>query len=67
MSYTDLSEQEIFRRNSMDELRKMGIEPYPAAMYHVNANTKEILEQFNTKKNNSFIFVFNCYFNFAIN
>ena len=52
MSYTDLSEQEIFRRNSMDELRKMGIEPYPAAMYHVNANTKEILEQFNTKKNN---------------
>jgi lysyl-tRNA synthetase, class II len=52
MSYTDLSEQEIFRRNSMEELRKMGIEPYPAALFNVNVNTKEILDNFDKEKNN---------------
>jgi lysyl-tRNA synthetase class 2 len=52
MSYTDLSEQEIFRRNSMDELRKMGINPYPAAMYQVNVSTKDILDNYSAEKNN---------------
>ena len=33
MSIFDLSEQEIIRRNSLNELRNMGIEPYPAAEY----------------------------------
>ena len=33
MNVLDLSEQEIQRRNSLDELRKMGINPYPAAEY----------------------------------
>ena len=32
MNVLELSEQEIIRRNSMNELRAMGIEPYPAAM-----------------------------------
>lgn len=42
----DLSEQEIVRRNSLSELRKMGIEPYPAAEYEVTGHTKEIKESF---------------------
>lgn len=42
MNTLELSEQEIIRRNSMDELRRMGIEPYPAAEYPVNAYTTEI-------------------------
>ena len=37
MNILDLSEQEIIRRNSLDEMRKLGIEPYPAAEYPVNA------------------------------
>ena len=31
MNLLELSEQEIIRRNSMEQLRQMGIEPYPAA------------------------------------
>lgn len=52
MSYTELSEQEIIRRNTLEEMKKIDIEPYPAAMYEVNANSKEILENFNTEKQN---------------
>lgn len=46
MSILDLSEQEIIRRNSLDEMRKMGIEPYPAAEYEVTAHSTEIKENF---------------------
>ena len=46
MSLLDLSEQEIVRRNSLDELRNMGIEPYPAAEYVVTGHTDEIKENF---------------------
>ncbi len=46
MNTLELSEQEIIRRNSMDELRRMGIEPYPAAEYPVNTYTTEIKETF---------------------
>ncbi len=46
MQILDLSEQEIFRRESLNELRNMGIEPYPAALYEVNAYSKDIKEQF---------------------
>ncbi len=46
MHHLELSEQEIFRRQSLDELRKLGIDPYPAALYDVNAYSKEILESF---------------------
>lgn len=41
-----LSEQEIVRRNSLQAMRDMGIEPYPAAEYPVNAHTAEIKENF---------------------
>lgn len=46
MSVLDLSEQEIVRRNSLAELRNMGIEPYPAAEYEVTGYTDEIKENF---------------------
>lgn len=42
----ELSEQEIIRRASLDEMRAMGIEPYPAAMYEVNAYSSDIKEKF---------------------
>ena len=42
----ELSEQEIFRRQSLNELRSMGIEPYPAAEYKVTAYASEIKESF---------------------
>lgn len=46
MNVLDLSEQEIQRRNSLEELRNMGIDPYPAAEYHVNAYSDDIKENF---------------------
>ena len=46
MSLLDLSEQEIVRRNSLAEMRNMGIQPYPAAEYEVNAYTTDIKDEF---------------------
>ncbi len=46
MDLLELSEQEIIRRNSLEELRKMGIEPYPAAEYVVTGYSEEIRENF---------------------
>jgi lysyl-tRNA synthetase class 2 len=46
MNLLDLSEQEIIRRNSLDELRKMGIDPYPAAEYVTNAFSTDIISEF---------------------
>ena len=46
MNILELSEQEIVRRNSLAELRKNGIEPYPAAEFVVTGHTKEIKENF---------------------
>jgi lysyl-tRNA synthetase, class II len=41
-----LSEQEIVRRNALNEMKNLGINPYPQAMYEVNAYAKDITEQF---------------------
>ncbi|MDR3251930.1 MAG: lysine--tRNA ligase [Tannerella sp.] len=46
MNILELSEQEIIRRNSLEQLRNMGIDPYPAAEYPVDAFSKEIRENF---------------------
>ena len=46
MNVLELSEQEIGRRESLQELRKMGINPYPAAEYPTNAFSTDIREQF---------------------
>ncbi len=45
-----LSEQEIFRRQSKQELEKLGINPYPAELFEVNASAKEILENYTRLK-----------------
>ena len=46
MNILELSEQEILRRQSLDELRKMGINPYPAAEYPTNAFSTDIRDSF---------------------
>ena len=46
MNILELSEQEICRRASLEELRRLGIEPYPAAEYPVDAYSTEIKETF---------------------
>lgn len=42
----ELSEQEIVRRGSLDEMRRLGIEPYPAAEFPVNAYSEDIKRDF---------------------
>ena len=44
MNVLELSEQEIGRRESLQELRNMGINPYPAAEYATNAFSTDIRE-----------------------
>ncbi len=46
MNILEMSEQEIIRRNSLESLREMGIDPYPAAEFPVDADTVEIRENF---------------------
>lgn len=46
MNILELSEQEIIRRNSLNELRSLGIDPYPAAEYITNAYSTDIKNEF---------------------
>src|SRR6478609_850881 len=46
-----LSEKEIIRRQSMDEMVKLGINPYPSELFEINVTTKEIHENFPKKEN----------------
>lgn len=46
MGFSELSEQEIIRRNSLAELAKLGIEAYPAAEFKVTGRAAEIKENF---------------------
>ncbi|MDR2765052.1 MAG: lysine--tRNA ligase [Tannerella sp.] len=46
MSILELSEQEIIRRNSLEQLRRVGIDPYPAAAYAVDGHADEIKASF---------------------
>ena len=46
MNVLELSEQEIGRRQSLQELRNMGIDPYPAAEYPTNAFSTDIKAEF---------------------
>jgi lysyl-tRNA synthetase, class II len=45
-----LSEQEIIRRKSLEEFAKLGINPYPADLFEVNASAREILENYERQK-----------------
>ncbi|MBP6387254.1 MAG: lysine--tRNA ligase, partial [Pseudarcicella sp.] len=45
-----LSEQELQRRQKREELIKMGIDPYPAEVFEVNANAEDILRNYENNK-----------------
>ena len=46
MNILELSEQEILRRKSLDEIRSLGIDPYPAAEFPTNAFSTDIKTDF---------------------
>lgn len=46
MNVLELSEQEIIRRESLEELKGLGIDPYPAQEYEVTGYSKDIKEKF---------------------
>lgn len=52
MEVLDLNEQELNRRASLQQLRDLGIDPYPAQAYNVNATTKEIKEGYKPELGN---------------
>ena len=52
MSHLQLSEQEQIRRKSLESLRELGINPYPAAMFPVNSDSKTIKAEFDEEKKN---------------
>lgn len=52
MANIELSEQELFRRNALEELRSMGINPFPAEQFHVNTSTREIKEKYSPDEKN---------------
>ena len=52
MINTDYSEQELLRRESLRQLRELGIEPYPAALYPVNATAKKIEQEYDPEIGN---------------
>ena len=47
-----MNEQEINRRNAVKQMRDLGIEPYPAEMYEVNATAAEIMQNYDSQKQN---------------
>ncbi|KQB98991.1 lysine--tRNA ligase [Pedobacter sp. Hv1] len=47
---TGLSEQELLRRDSLKQLRELGIDPYPAEAYEINANAADILANYEKDK-----------------
>ncbi|QKG52717.1 lysine--tRNA ligase [Hymenobacter sp. BRD67] len=47
-----LSEQEILRRHKLDELRALGIEPFPSELFEVNFSAQEIHDNYHPELNN---------------
>jgi len=50
MSHQELSEQEIQRRESLNKLRSLNIEPFPAPLYPVNSLSSELLKNYEEGK-----------------
>ena len=48
----ELSEQEVIRRESLRQLREMGIDPYPAAAFPVSATAAQIAAEYDPQKGN---------------
>ena len=52
MENMDLNEQERNRREALGKLRELGIDPYPAALYPVNATAQKIKDVYDPEKGN---------------
>ena len=52
MIHTDLSDQELVRRQSLQEIKKLNIEPYPAAEYVVTHYSQDIIKNFDENSEN---------------
>ncbi|MDD4144009.1 MAG: lysine--tRNA ligase, partial [Prolixibacteraceae bacterium] len=52
MNNLELSEQEAIRRNSLQKLRELGIDPYPPHEFNITTTSLEIKEKFNEQENN---------------
>lgn len=52
MENTQFNEQEQLRRDSLTKLRELGINPYPAPMYPVNATARSIEAEYDPEKGN---------------
>ena len=52
MANIEYSEQELLRRESLAKLRELGINPYPAPLYPVNATAADILSGYDPEKGN---------------
>jgi len=48
----ELNDQEIERRQSLNEMRELGIEPFPAALYPVNITSKRIKSEYKEEEKN---------------
>ena len=51
MTMSSFSEQEQIRREKLNGLKKLGINPYPAPLYPINNNSKNIKENYDDQKN----------------
>ncbi|WP_236973577.1 lysine--tRNA ligase [Membranihabitans maritimus] len=49
-----LTEQEKIRRQALEDIRSLGIDPYPAAAFEVNTTAKNILENFSEENKDDF-------------
>ena len=47
-----LSEQEVIRRESLEKLRELGVDPYPAAKFEISCMSDEILANYSEEDNN---------------
>lgn len=54
MNTSNLSEQEIIRREKLEELKQLGIEPYPAALFPVSHYSADIIQQYTEEKKEEF-------------
>ncbi len=52
MNNTELNEMELNRREALVKLRELGIDPYPAALYPVNATAQSIKDEYDPEKEN---------------
>ena len=50
--YQKLSEQEVQRRDKLDRLKSLGIDPYPAEEFKINCSSEDILKNFSDNKSN---------------